>query len=146
MTANAPQHTQSDPRSAPQGPLGLAISNQIVQVLRRHTGRGPTKARTTLATDVVIVMLHDALTRSEHTLVAAGQLDTVREMRRTLHDLMRDELSLAVESVMGRRVTAFLADVDPEAHVAALIFTLATHPRRHGTQHTANPTGEVAPD
>jgi hypothetical protein len=88
-----------------------------------------------------MVVLHDALTRGEQHLVAAGQPEAVRGMRRTFHDLMREEASLAVEDVLGRRVTAFLADIDPEAHVAALVFTLAPRPETDATEETTGRAG-----
>jgi uncharacterized protein YbcI len=106
----------------------LAISNQMVQMLSRYTGRGPTKARTTLNTNVALVVFHDALTKGELNLVAAGQLDAVRMMRRTFHDLLRDDATASVEDILDRKVVACLADVDPEANVAAILFVLESQP------------------
>ena len=36
------------------GPLGAALSNAIVRLLAEYTGRGPTKARTTIRGNVVV--------------------------------------------------------------------------------------------
>lgn len=102
----------------------LAISNEMVRMLSRYTGRGPTKARTTLNSNVVVVVFHDALTRGELSLVAAGQLEAVHMMRRTFHELLRAEAIERVEEILGRAVTACLADVDPVANVAAILFVL----------------------
>jgi uncharacterized protein YbcI len=138
VTIVSSQQSHDGPPAAPSP--SLFITNQIVQLLARYTGRGPTKARTTLNTNVVTIVLQDTLTRGEQSLVAAGQHDAVRETRRTLHDLMREEAILVVEQVLNRRATAFTADVDPKANVAALVITLEPQP---GTERESS---EDAPD
>jgi uncharacterized protein YbcI len=54
------------------GELAAAISNTVVRTLARSTGRGPTKARTTLGDNGVFVVLQDSLTRGEQPLADAG--------------------------------------------------------------------------
>ncbi len=53
-------------------------------------------------------------------------------MRRILHDLMRQEVILIVEQVLNRQATAFTADIDPKANVAALVITLQSQPHAEG--------------
>ncbi len=55
------------------GELATRISNTVVRALSRTTGRGPTKAKTTLGPNGVFVVLQDTLTRGEQTLADAGQ-------------------------------------------------------------------------
>ena len=50
--------------------------------LARATGRGPTKARTTLGENAVFVVLQDTLTRGEQTLADAGGGNAVLDLRR----------------------------------------------------------------
>ena len=109
--------------TAPPSPA-LAVSNEMVRLLSRYTGRGPTKARTTLNTNVVVVTFHDTLTKGEQNLAAAGHVEAVMTMRRTFHELMREEASAAISRILGRSVTACLSDVDPIANVAAMVFIL----------------------
>ena len=45
------------------------ISTAIVRLLREYTGRGPTKAHTTIRDNVVLVMLEQTLTKGEQVLV-----------------------------------------------------------------------------
>lgn len=106
----------------------LAISNGMVGLLSRYTGRGPTSARTIVNANVVVVMLRDTLTKGEHSLVAAGQTNAVRRMRRTFHELMRAEAVALVEAALGRRVIACLADIDPVADVATIVVPLEEQP------------------
>lgn len=104
---------------------GLRISNEIVGLLSRYTGRGPTQARTTVTSSAVLVTLGDTLTRGELSLVAAGQHEAVTGMRRIFHELMREEACGAIETILGRRTVACLADIDPRANIGALVFILA---------------------
>jgi uncharacterized protein YbcI len=46
-----------------------AISNAVVRELASTTGRGPTKAKTTLGENAGFVVLHDTLTQGELNLV-----------------------------------------------------------------------------
>ena len=60
MTSPAHEEHETGPRSA-------AVSNSMVQLLHEYTGRGPTRARTTIAGDLVICVLADTLTKPELT-------------------------------------------------------------------------------
>ena len=100
------------------------ISTQMVQLVLHYTGRGPTKARTTTGSGFVLVVLDDTLTRSERSLMAAGEEDLIRQQRRRLHELMRDEAIAIVERSLGREVRAFLGDIAPDEGVAVAIFLL----------------------
>lgn len=120
------------------GTQALALSNAMVQLMNRYTGRGPTRTRTTINTNVVVVAFQDTLTRGERNLVEARQLESVRRMRRTFHDLMRGEAIAAVEEILDREVQAYLTDIDLEANCAAMVFMLVPRPE---TGHVE--TGEV---
>src|SRR5206468_3671214 len=115
---------QTSPRNRPQDPrqfgAALTISNQMVRLLAQYVGRGPTKARTTLNQNLVVVTFGDTLTRAEENLVAAGEAEAVVSMRRVFHNTMRDEAVQIVEEISGRAVAAFLADIDTGADIAIL--------------------------
>ena len=89
-------------RRAPEGELAAAISNMIVGVLARTTGRGPTKAKTTLGENGVFVVLQDTLTRGERTLAEAGEGAAVLDLRRRWQRVMQVEISGEVERLTGR--------------------------------------------
>jgi len=88
----------------------------VVQVLRAYTGRGPTKAWTSIDTDLIVVVLHATLTKGERSLVADGRAQPVRDMRKAYQDTMGPELTAGVEGITGREVHAFLSDnhIDPD--------------------------------
>jgi uncharacterized protein YbcI len=105
------------------GPRAAAISNVIVRLMHEHTGRGPTRARTTLGDDLVVCVLADALTNSERRLVDAGEERFVLEQRGMFQRLMRDEAVAAIEGLTGRDVLAFMSNnhIDPDVAVETFV-------------------------
>jgi uncharacterized protein YbcI len=99
-----------------RGMMSAAISNAVVRVTHQYTGRGPTKARTHISEDAVTTYMADTLTKGERALVARGQHDAVREMRRQFQRAMQDDLCAAVEKITERQVVAFFSDnhIDPD--------------------------------
>jgi uncharacterized protein YbcI len=116
--------TPTDEGAHVRGPLAASISSAVVHLFTQYTGRGPTRARTTIDGDLVVVILQDALTKAERTLVGAGKGDTVLDLRRALQDAMSDELIAAVERLTQRRVQAFMSANHNEPDAAAEIFLL----------------------
>ena len=106
------------------GPLRGGISRAVVGLFSAHTGRGPTKARTTIDGKLIVVLLHDSMTHGEQTLVQAGRHAEVLQMRRTFQETMRPSLVEAVEALTDRTVVTFMSanDIDPDA--AAEIFLM----------------------
>jgi uncharacterized protein YbcI len=119
----------------PANGLYLAISNSIVKLLRENTGRGPTKARTTIRDNVVVVMLEQTLTKGEQNLVRKGREDKVIEIRHEFQEAMREECVSEIGQLTGRKVTAFMSANHIEPDIAAEIFVLDGPPRlNHGEQ------------
>jgi uncharacterized protein YbcI len=108
----------------PAGSLSLAISNSIVGMLREYTGRGPTKARTTIRDNVVLVMLEQTLTKGEQSLVAKGREDKVLEIRHEFQNAMREEGMGKIAELTGRKVVAFLSANHINPDLGAEIFLL----------------------
>ena len=106
----------------PGGAAAAEISRAVVQLMARYSGRGPTKARTTLDAGHALVVADDALTTSERGLVEAGERELVRHQRAALQRLMRDDAIAAVEQACARRVRLVLSDIAPEEGVAIQLF------------------------
>jgi uncharacterized protein YbcI len=113
-----------DERSA-GGALYAAISNAIVGVVHEYTGRGPTRARTSIRDDVVVVMLQETLLKAERSLIEGGKADLVVEMRRSFQQTMRADMSAAITRLTGREVIAFMSDSHLEPDYSAEVFVLA---------------------
>ena len=118
--------------SEPTYSAAASVSRATVGLMSRYTGRGPTKARTTLNTNFALVVLEDTLTKGERSLVAAGESEAVRRQRDTFHRVMRDEVIAAVEEITRRRVRACLNDITPEDGIAVLVFLFDAVPEVGG--------------
>jgi uncharacterized protein YbcI len=118
-------HPGSPPDDRPAGgQLGAAISNAVVHIQREHLGRGPTKARTSILEDTIVVLMQDTLTKAERSLVADGKGDEVLLIRQSLQHTMEAELIDTVQRLTRRSVAAFMSahHVDPD--LACEIFVL----------------------
>ena len=108
--------------------LPAAISSAIVRLLREYTGRGPTKARTTIRDNVVVVMLEQTLTKGEQSLAAKGRGEKVLEIRHEFQEAMREESSATIAALTGRTVTAMLSANHLDPDLAAEIYVLDQAP------------------
>lgn len=114
--------TQERPTS---GPIAAAISNSVVRLTSQYTGRGPTKARTTILDDLVVVVMADTMLQAERVLVEKGEAATVLDIRKRFQGAMRDDLVATVEEHTGRTVVAFMSDNHIDPDMAVEIFSLA---------------------
>jgi uncharacterized protein YbcI len=112
-----------DQREA-SGSLSAAISNAVVRIVHEYTGRGPTKARTSIRDDVVICLLQESLLKAERSLIADDKAQLVVEMRRSFQQTMRQDLSAAVEMLTERKVIAFMSDSQLEPDYSVEVFVL----------------------
>jgi uncharacterized protein YbcI len=108
---------------AHQGELAAAISNTVVKALARTTGRGPTKAKTTLGDNGVFVVLEDTMTKGEHSLADAGEGQLVLDVRRRWQAVMQADVSREIEALTGRKVVGFMSDnhIDPDLAVEVFV-------------------------
>jgi uncharacterized protein YbcI len=132
--------TSPDHAELEAGPLAAAISNAMVGLLHEYTGRGPTRARTTVADDLIVCVLADTLTNGERKLVGGGEERLVLEQRSTFQRLMRDEAVDAIEGLTGRKVAAFMSNNHIDPDMAVETFVLA---RQHGTPRPADALAEA---
>ena len=112
------------PARSPGGSLSAAISNAIVRITADYTGRGPTKARTSIRDDVILVLMQETLTKAERSLLAADQGDFVLETRRRFQATMGPDYVIAIEVLTGRKVIAFMSANHLEPDMGAEMFVL----------------------
>jgi uncharacterized protein YbcI len=108
--------------------LGAArseISSGMTQLHRQYYGRGPTKAKTYIDDDLVVVVLEETFTVAERTLVDRGEVDAIQQIRRRFQQQMADEFTALVEQATERTVRAFMSETHLEADVSVEIFLLA---------------------
>lgn len=114
-----------------QGRIAAAISTAVVHVFSEHTGRGPTRARTTIDGETVVVILQDGMTKAEQSLVDAGRHAEVLQLRRTFQETMRDDLVAVVERLTARSVLAFMSANHVAPDAAAEVFLLESKVAAH---------------
>jgi uncharacterized protein YbcI len=91
----------------------------------RYYGRGPTKAKSHFADDLVVCVLWNGFTTVERTLLGRGQAAAVEEFRRTFQTTMEDQFTAIVEEATGRKVCAYMSQVHVDPDVAVELFMLS---------------------
>ena len=100
------------------------ISREMVQLMRKTSGRGPTKARTTIGRDHVLVMFQETLTDGERVLVDHGHQEKVLALRSGYQQVLRDEACTMIGDVLGRTVIGFMSNNHFDPDLAAELFVL----------------------
>ncbi len=117
------EHPLVEPSPVEQS-TAAQISNLVVQLLHTYTGRGPTKAWTSIEADLVSVVLRNTLSKGERSLAEDSHAQLVLEMRRAYQQTMSAELIAGVEQLTGRNVIAFLSANHLEPDIAIESFVL----------------------
>jgi uncharacterized protein YbcI len=107
------------------GEMRAMISKEIVRLQAEYYGKGPTKARTYIVDDLVVVVLEESFTRAEKTLAERGEHEAIQHIRRRFQQAMADSFTSVVEQATGRKVKVFLSDADIDQHVSVGLFLLA---------------------
>jgi uncharacterized protein YbcI len=107
------------------GETRATISKAIVRLQAEYYGKGPTKAKTYIVDDLVVVVLEESFTRAEKTLAKRGEREAIQHIRRRFQQQMADSFTSVVEQATGRKVRAFLSDTDIDQDVSVETFLLA---------------------
>ena len=107
------------------GEMRAMISQEIVRLQAEYYGKGPTKAKTYIVDDLVVVVLEESFTRAEKTLAERGEREAIQHIRRRFQQAMADSFTSVVEQATGRKVRAFLSETDIEHDVSVETFLLA---------------------
>jgi len=107
------------------GEMRAWISREIVRLQAEYYGKGPTKAKTYVLDDLVVVVLEESFTRAEKTLAERGEREAIQHIRRRFQQQMADSFIGIVEQATGRKVRAFLSETDIDQDVSVETFLLA---------------------
>ena len=107
------------------GEMRAMISKEIVSLQAEYYGKGPTKAKTYIDDDLVVVVLEESFTRAEKTLAARGEREAIQHIRRRFQQAMADNFTSVVEQATGRKVKVFLSQTDIDQDVSVETFLLA---------------------
>jgi len=104
------------------------ISREIVRLQKSITGRGPTKARTYLHDDSVLVLMREAHTASEASMAKGGRQRAVAQGRVDLSEDEREAFIAVGEKHTGRKVVGFMSSSAQDPSLLAQVFVLETSP------------------
>jgi uncharacterized protein YbcI len=107
------------------GEMRATISREMVRLQAEYYGKGPTKAKTYIVDDLVVVVLEESFTRAEKTLVERGEREAIQHIRRRFQQQMADSFTSVIEQATGRTVRAFLSETNIEHDVSVETFLLA---------------------
>ena len=114
---------EGEPRAL--GETRARISKEIVRLQSEYYGKGPTRAKTYIVDDLVVVVLEESFTRAEKTLVERGEREAIQQIRRRFQQQMAESFISIVEQATGRRVRVFLSETDVDQDVSVETFLLA---------------------
>ena len=114
--------------SLTRGEIAAEISSTFVQLLKEHADRGPTRCRTYIDDDLVIVMMRGGFSRLENTLFEDGKFLDVRHMRHALQDTMEGRFTEVIERLTGRHVAAFMSATHQRPDLQMEVFVLDGDP------------------
>ena len=107
------------------GEMRATVSREMVRLQAEFYGKGPTRAKTYIVDDLVVVVLEESFTRAEKTLAERGERDAIQHIRRRFQQQMAESFTSVVEQATGRKVKVFLSETDIEQDVSVETFLLA---------------------
>jgi uncharacterized protein YbcI len=125
---SVPDKRAENRAASPHKPVTSAVSREIVKALKHDFGRGPTKARTHILDDCVLVLMREGHTTSERTMGRVGQRRSVAQGRVDMSETIRVSLIAIVEREIGRKVVGFMSSSQQDPDLISYVFVLETSP------------------
>lgn len=105
-----------------------AVAERITSLERAFYGRGPRNVQVSVSDDEpvsLLVLSIDSLTVADAVLNERGHREAVISHHEALHEATRKDFLEAVESIVGRPVSAYLAQVHPDTGYAIRVFVFS---------------------
>ena len=109
---------------ADNGALRQQISNAIVGLYKEHYGSGPTRCRTYVQDELVVVVLGGGYTASEQTMFEDGKWYAVRQARQHWQDSMQVRFVETIEGLTKQKVKAFMSASHQDPDISMELFVL----------------------
>lgn len=97
-------------------------------MLKDLAGRGPSRTKTYIHEDCIVVLMREGHTTSEGTMSEGGAERAVAQSRVDLSELIRGPLTEVIERNTGRGVIGFMSSSQQEPDLISYIFVLDTSP------------------
>lgn len=125
------EHTHSPDPGSLAGEQLAAVTNGIVKLYREYYGRGPTRAKSYVLDDrILLCVLEETMTKVERTLTENGHGKKVREVRLTFQEAMAEEFMSCVAECMGRKVLTYHSQLTLDPDIGFEFFVLDSVPAR----------------
>jgi|SRR5579884_1284643 len=104
--------------------LLLQISNAMVRMQKEFFGKGPTRAKSYMFDDMLLVVMREGLTTAEKTMLEFGHPNQVRQFRQLYQDEMCGRLTGMIEELTERKVVNYQSQVlfDPDMTLEIFVF------------------------
>lgn len=119
------------PDPSPEEAKTAAITREVIQLTKTLTGRGPTKGKTYLQSDCVLVLMREAHTPSEGTMAGGGRQRQVAQTRVDISEDARRKFIEIIEQHTGRKVVGFMSSSQQDPSLLAQVYVLETSPLLH---------------
>jgi len=106
------------------------ISRAMVSIMKQYYGKGPTNARTFFNERYVFCVMEGGLTRSDETLLAAGQEELVRTYRLSFESVITPVITRAVADITQCAVVGYHSQIILDPPHIVEIFILDEPPGR----------------
>jgi uncharacterized protein YbcI len=120
----APEGTGRPAQPDTQGDVRGNISRRIVQLHKEFYGKGPTKAKTYVHDDLVVVLMRGGFTRVEETLLQEGRRDSVVRQRMDFQEVMGERFREVIREETGRNVVAMMSGSHQHPDLLGEMFVL----------------------
>ena len=106
------------------GSLLARISNEMVRAQKEFFGKGPTKAKSYMLDDMLIIVMRGGMTTAEKTMLDFGHPDLVRQFRQLFENSMTERLTGKMEELTGRKILTYQSQVmfEPDVVVEMFVF------------------------
>ena len=115
---------RGDELLGPRGDMRGNISRRMVQLHKEYYGRGPTKAKTYVHGDLVVVLMRGGFTKVEETLLRGGRGDAVVQQRMEFQEVMMGRFKEVIAEETGRKVVAMMSGSHQHPDLLGEIFVL----------------------
>ena len=124
MTGSEDTDLRNDSTQGDGGALLAQISNEMVRAQKEFFGKGPTKAKSYMLDDMLIIVMRGGMTTAEKTMLEFGHADQVRQFRQLFENEMTERLTSKMEELTGRKIANYQSQVmfDPDLIVEMFVF------------------------
>jgi uncharacterized protein YbcI len=124
----AEQPTPEQPSPSIGETTTAAISREVIRLTKSLTGRGPTKAKTYVQNECVVVVMREGHTPAEGSLAEGGRERDVAQTRVDLSEDARRKFIEIIEQHTGRKVMGFMSGSQQDPSLLAQVYVLETSP------------------